>query len=40
MINILMSDLTAIVENGRATGDPRLENDGSKYWKKSYWMES
>ena len=39
MINELMSELTVVVENGRTTSGPKLENDGFIHWKQLYWIE-
>jgi arylsulfatase A len=38
VIDDLMSEITAVVKNGRTTAGPTLENDGPKHWKQLYWM--
>lgn len=39
LVDELMAELTSIVENGRTTKGPKLENDGSNHWKQLYWMK-
>ncbi len=39
MVRVLTDGLTSVVENGRTTPGPKLENDGSKHWKQLYWIE-
>jgi arylsulfatase A len=40
VVDGLMSEITAVVEKGRTTAGPSLENDGPKHWKQLYWIEN
>jgi arylsulfatase A len=35
----LMNEITAVVEKGRTTAGPSLENDGPKHWDQLFWIE-
>jgi len=39
VIDDLMNEISAVVDNGRTTAGPKLKNDGSNPWKQLYWMD-